>query len=674
MSLIVLENVSLGFGAQRILWDLNVRIGEQERIGLIGPNGAGKSTLLRVMMSEQSIDSGQVRRANRCRIGYLPQDVQELAAESLLLSVLHTVPGRADVEARIAAAGDEMDAATDVTRQMELADQLAEFGEQLDHLDLYYSERQAIRILKGLGFQESDFDRPTAELSGGWKMRGALAGLLFQQPDVLFLDEPTNHLDLPSVMWLDKFLNELRSTMILICHDRDFLNRHIKRVLSFEPEGLRSYNGNYDSYLEQREAEEEVLSAHRRNRERELKRAETFVNRFKAKATKARQAQSRARRVKRLQTELEADRPLGRRKELNFQFPEVKRSGRDVVRLDGVSKAFGDLRLYNNLSKAIYAQDRVAIVGVNGAGKTTLLRLIAKELDADAGTIEYGSNVQLGYYAQHHNEQLTDERTVLDEIRSAGANTSESFIRGVCGAFLFSRDEVDKVVGVLSGGERARVLLAKLLVNPGNLLLMDEPTNHLDLASSEALAEALAGFGGTLVFVSHNTTFVNRLATRVWDIEGGELIDYPGTLDDYMATKARQAAPPATPPAQKPPKKKSKPKPSPGPDANVRSPAPAPANERSLKLKARIAALEVELAELETELADPALFADQKNFDAIYAQFKEHEEKIAELKGRLQHRESPPKKKPTPPPAPAAPVVTAQERSRRPRRRRKRRD
>ncbi|MCK5797651.1 MAG: ABC-F family ATP-binding cassette domain-containing protein, partial [Deltaproteobacteria bacterium] len=374
MSLLVLQNGTLGFGGQRIFDDANLRIGEGERIGLVGPNGSGKSTLLKVLLGIQHLDSGDLVRARGLRLGYLPQDVLELAGATLLHSILATVPGRGDIEERVHAAEDALTQSDDPDEQMVLATKLSELNERLDHFETHYNEREAIRIALGLGFSESDLPRPTAEFSGGWKMRAALAGLLFQQPDILLLDEPTNHLDVPSVLWIEGFLAAYRNAIVLISHDREFLNRHARRIVALEPEGLRSYRGNYDAYIEQHESESDVREANQRNQERELKELERFVDRFRAKATKARQAQSRARRVKRLQKEMAENRPLAARRTLAFTFPEVPRTGRDVLTLDGVSKAFGDLSLYEAVTHGVYAGDRVAIVGVNGAGKTTLLK------------------------------------------------------------------------------------------------------------------------------------------------------------------------------------------------------------------------------------------------------------------------------------------------------------
>jgi len=694
MSLIVVDKASLNFGPQRVLDEASVRIGEGDRIGLVGANGSGKSTLLKVMVGEQALDSGQVNRAKGCRVGYLPQDASEVSDEPLLASVLASVPGRGDLEGRLDEALEALEASDDPDEQMRLASRLSELRDQLEHFELHHSEHQAKRILKGLGFDQADLSRPIDELSGGWSMRAALSGLLFQQPDVLFLDEPTNHLDVPSVLWFNRFLDEYKRATVLICHDREFLNRHIERVLSFEPEGLRAYRGDYDAYLVQREAEEEVLEAQARNQDRQVKELERFVERFRAKATKARQAQSRVKQLARMQRNLDA--PVVRPRRLKFSFPPVKRSGKDVVTLTGLRKAYGDNVLYRALSRGIYAGDRVAIIGANGVGKTTLLKMLAREIKPDAGEIRYGSSVEPAYFAQHHTELLDTDNTVLEEVRRMCPGVGESFVRGVCGAFLFSGDDVDKSIKVISGGERARVLLARLLARPGNLLLMDEPTTHLDIAAAEALAEALTGFGGTLVFVSHNTAFVNRLATKIWDVVDEDIEEYPGTLAEYLEHQTQQEAAArlaaerrATAASEVKAEEKSKTKTKAKAKIKAKAKTKAKAetkakakpdkpvsavaqdapqgesrqarqqrkrreakrrNELSRgtkkiraeveKLEQRIAALEGEVIDLEPQLADPELYADQVRFLPLLGRFNGCKEDLERLMERWERRQA----------------------------------
>ncbi|GMV40639.1 MAG: ABC transporter ATP-binding protein [Myxococcales bacterium] len=540
MSLLMLEDATLSFGARRILDGVNLRFGEGEHVGLVGPNGSGKSTLLRILADEQGLDGGRVNRSRACRVGYLPQDIETLPGETVLEAVLAAVPGRGDVEARLAAVEASLVAATDPDEMMELAGVVAELHEELDYFETFFSERRALQILTGLGFSEGGVRQRWTELSGGWRMRVALAGLLFQAPDLLLLDEPTNHLDAPSVAWLDRFLDGWARSIVLICHDRAFLNRHAERVISFEPEGVRTWTGNWDDYLEQRALEEDILEARARNQEQKLRELQRFVDRFKAKATKARQAQSREKWITKIEKELV--KPVVRPRKLAFTFPPVAPSGRDVLRAEGLGKRFGDNVLYRGVNLTVRAGDRIAILGVNGAGKTTLLRMLAGELTPDEGRVVVGTGVERRTYAQHHTEALIASRTVLEEVSRARPDAGQTRVRGVCGAFLFPADDVDKPVGVLSGGERARVLLARLLLDPGNVLLLDEPTNHLDLGAAEALADALEGYGGTILLVSHNESLVNRIATKVWDVGEGKVVEYPGNLQTYLDHLERRRA------------------------------------------------------------------------------------------------------------------------------------
>ena len=695
MSLIVLDKASLSFGPQRVLEGVNLRIGEGEKIGLLGANGTGKSTLLRVLVGQQTLDGGKVQRSKGCRIGYLPQDILDAVEGTVLASVLASVPGRDGVQQELEQARLELDQAAarqdSEDEQMRLARRLAELQDLSDHFERYYDEHQAMRILLGLGFAESELTRPISELSGGWKMRVALAGMLFQQPDVLFLDEPTNHLDVPSVLWLDQFLADYRNSVVLICHDRQFFNRHIERVLSFEPEGLRSYRGDFEAYLIQRAAEEEVIEANNRKRERRIKELDRFVTKNKAQASRARQAQSKSKVIERLQRQVET--PIVQMKKLQFSFPPTDRTGRDVMLLRGVSKSFGDLSLYREMSQGVYAGDRVALIGANGSGKSTLLKMMAGELAPDEGEFRLGANVKPGYFAQHHTEQLDLRRTVLEEVWQQQPSAGESRVRGVCGAFLFSGDDVDKAVGVLSGGERARVLLARLLINPGNLLLLDEPTTHLDMAAAEALAAALSTYDGTLVLVSHNTTLLNSLPTRLWDIQDGKMEEFPGTLREYTehlaqrtakaaAAKSRPARskPAKTKPAKakavKPPRssrarsegkasKENKPE---GPKETAqqrkdRKRAEArrrqelgnrtrKVRQRIEQAEARIAKLEAEQAELEPRLNDPELYADpararevtqryeqiKRDLSAAYWKWEEDQEALERAKAESEQQ------------------------------------
>ncbi|MBL7203571.1 MAG: ABC-F family ATP-binding cassette domain-containing protein [Desulfobacteraceae bacterium] len=529
MSLVTLIKVSLNFLERQIFNKIGLQVNPGDRIGLVGRNGSGKTTLLRIIKGEIIPESGEVRIAKKSRIGYLPQDVHEAVSGPLLQSILESIPGRTDLENRLKGAEQSLRTESNKQNQSKLGEQIAAIHQEINRLDLEFPRHEADKILLGLGFETADFNRPVASLSGGWKMRAALATLLYQKPDLLLLDEPTNHLDIPSVRWLVEFLQNFKGAMILVSHDREFLNKQINWIVSFETEGMRSYKGNYDFYLKAREEEVKSLEARAKNQEQKIRDAKRFIERFRSKATKARQAQSKLKLVKKM----ELIQTFQKEKTIHFSFPEVARSGKEVVFIEGVSKRFGKNVLYDDLNLRALRGERIAIIGPNGCGKTTLLKIVAGEIEADRGKISLGHKVSVAYFAQHHSDLLNPKKTVVEEVYQVVPNASIGFVRAVCGAFLFSGSDVDKTIGVLSGGERARVSLAKLLVNPGNFMLMDEPTNHLDIESSERLIDALKGYNGTLLFVSHNQSFVNRLATQIWDIRGQGIVEYPGNLDEY---------------------------------------------------------------------------------------------------------------------------------------------
>ena len=453
-------------------------------------------------------------------------------------------------------------------------------------------------------------------------MRAALASLLYQNPDLLLLDEPTNHLDIPSVHWFEQFLQDYRGALVLVCHDREFLNRQINRVISLEPEGMRSYSGNYDFYVKAREEEQKILEAKARNQELKVKEARKFIDRFQAKATKARQAQSKLKLLKKMEL-VQSHR---KEKTIRFSFPKVSRSGRVVVNMDGLSKSFDQNTLYEDLEMTILRGERIAIIGPNGAGKTTLLRMLAGEVHPDDGRIFLGHGVSMSYYAQHHSEMLDPGKTIIEEVYQVVPYESIGFVRGICGDFLFSGEDVDKSIGVLSGGEKARVCLAKILVKPGNLLVMDEPTNHLDIISSELLIDALTDYQGTLLFVSHNQSFVNRLATKIWDIDDGHVTLFPGRLDEYYEHLAASAplallehkttvevkevheSPTRTPKSRKELRRKK------AEERRIMNAIIRPIQDALSKLEKSISELEERGKELEKTLAEPDIIRDKERY------------------------------------------------------------
>jgi ATP-binding cassette subfamily F protein 3 len=640
MSLVTGDEISVAFGKKIILEDASFAVQPGERVGLIGPNGSGKSTLLRLLAGERESDAGDIAFARGVRAGYLPQDILELPQGTLVDSVRAAVGTRDALATRLAAAEEELAAAEDDETRLEIAGRLADLHASLDDFEARYGRHVAEAILFGLGFSKADLARDVAHFSGGWKMRAALAGLLLSQPDLLLLDEPTNHLDVPSLQWFAQFLKRARGAVLLVSHDRDFLNEQIGRVLSFEPEGLRSYPGDYDQYKRQRAEEELNLELRAARQAAERAQIQSFVDRFRYKATKAKQAQSRIKKLEKMEVIQTRD----QRATVSFRFPEVARSGGEVVRVENVHKAFGDKVVYRGLTATVSRGDRVAIIGVNGAGKSTLLKIIAGELAPEAGQVTLGANVKCAYYAQHHTDTLQPERTILDETWDLVPSMGQAQVRSVLGSFLFEGDEVDKKIGVLSGGERARVALARLLLVPSNLMLMDEPTNHLDLDSAEKLVEALKGYGGTLVFVSHNRSFVNQLATKVWDVQAGGvgINEWSGNLNDYLwhlerigqpmggvASSAPVAAGGMAAPARVENDRERRQREA--REREARNTVLRPIQAEIAGLETRIAALEIEQKSIEPQLEEPGFYEDFARAQPLLDRYRAAKEELESL-------------------------------------------
>mgnify|MGYP000849042136 CR=1 FL=1 len=652
MSLVVLEDVTLFFADRMIFDAVALRLGPRDRIGLIGPNGSGKTTLLKVIAGHQEIDDGKVTRARGVRVGWLPQDLVIAGGKTLLDFVVSSVPGRAEIdrdlaetEAALTALADAPDQADRDEVMLELVERVTELHERKDHFDRFFSEHEAFAILGGLGFVPTDHDRDLGEFSGGWKMRAALAALLFQRPDVLLLDEPTNHLDMPSVAWFSDFLKRYDRCFILISHDREFLNEQIDRVVSLEPEGLRSYPGNYERYVEARLEEETILAGKARNLERERERLTRFIDRFRAQANKAKAVQSRIK----LLDKMEDVETFQKRHVMRFAFPPCERAVSEVIKIEGVKKAYGSHVVFPGVDLVVRRGEKIGIIGVNGAGKTTLLRMIAGELPQDGGTIKLGSGVKAGYYAQHHADTLDMSATVQEVVQRASPTAAVSRVRSLLGAFMFRGDDVDKPCKVLSGGERARVALARLLIDPGNLILMDEPTNHLDLESSESLARSLVDYDGTLVFVSHNRSLIRTLASKIWNVEGGHVDTYPGSLDEYLYSCAQRrkdvvvagdAAPargkPAPPPAPAAKEDEKARKRREAEARQKRKKTLGPLENRVADLEERISALEAAQARRSTALSDPEVYADDARRRTLLGEYQADQVKLEELTGRWE--------------------------------------
>jgi len=544
-----LSGIAKRYGGQVVLADVTWGVPDGARVGLTGPNGAGKSTLLRIIAGDLEPDAGAVALPRGATVGYLPQHVlvRGVTVRAHALSAfaeLHALEARrAAVEEALATVDP---ASGEYARVME---RYTAVCEEWDHHGRYDTESETEGVLRGLGFQAADLDRDCAELSGGWQMRVALAQLLLRRPDILLLDEPTNYLDLEARNWLEEFLAAYAGTIIMVAHDRYFLDVTVDHIAEVLHGRVTDYPMTYSRYLEERETRLELARQAYEGQKAEIERVEAFVHRFRYQASKAALVQSR---VKQLEKIERLPPPDGHGRVLKIRLPEAPRSGRAVVELTGALKHYGDVRVYDGADVLIERGQRVALVGPNGAGKTTLLKLLAGVLPLDGGTRRLGHNVRLGYFAQDHAEMLDETHTVLEEVMGAATVEAAPHVRGLLGAFLFSGDAVDKRVGVLSGGERSRLALAKLLLEPANCLLLDEPTNHLDLTAKEVLLEALLGYAGTLVIVAHDRYLLDRLPTQVIEVGTGHAARYLGNYEDYLASKARPPINNIQPPAAKP--------------------------------------------------------------------------------------------------------------------------
>ena len=513
-----ISGVNKAFAGRSLFEDVSLQVNRGDRIGLVGPNGAGKSTLFGLILQRDTPDAGEISLQRGTTLGYLPQETVPPSGETVLELATATTG-----HAHAYASRDEPNSSGGPDDGSS-----ASF-----HLDdtAYEREPKAKKVLRGLGFREKDFDRPCRELSGGWIMRAHLARLLVQEPDLLMLDEPTNHLDLDALLWFQGFLRNYPGAILLISHDREFLNELVGSIVELRQGRLWRYRGNYDEYLVQREAQEEQLAAAYKNQQREIGQLMRFVERFRAKNTKAAQAQSKLKQIERME-KIEA--PVAEDAEIGFRFPQPIRSGLRVISLKQIHHAYGNVAVYQGMDFQAERGQRIVLVGPNGSGKSTLLKLLAGVVQPQSGERELGHNVKFGYFAQHRVENLNLAHTVLEEALDTPQRVTEQFVRTVLGCFLFRGDDVFKRVSVLSGGEKTRLALVKLLLDPPNLLLMDEPTTHLDIASIEALIAALEQFQGTLIFISHDVYFIRAIANHVVHVRGGRLTHYPGDYQYYV--------------------------------------------------------------------------------------------------------------------------------------------
>ena len=525
-----LSEVRKSYGGRTLFEDVSIQINRDDRLGLVGPNGAGKSTLFKLILGQEECDGGVIAKQRGATVGFLPQESapagEETVVELATAISEEFVEIRNKLKAWDAAHPDEIDPHDNL-------------HSRFDELGGWQLESKAKKILAGLAFRERDFDRPARELSGGWVMRAHLARLLVQEPDLLMLDEPTNHLDLETLIWFQDYLSGYPGGIVIISHDREFLNQLTTGILEIRQGKVFSYSGNYDRFVEQKAAQEQQQWAAFKNQQREIARLQEFADRFGAKASKASQAQSKLKQIERMEKieAPESDGPV-----VGFSFPQPPRSGQRTLILRGVGHAYGENVVYRSIDFEMEREERVVLVGPNGAGKSTLLKLAAGSLPIQVGERILGHNVKEGYYSQYRTEMLNLNRTVLEEALDTPARVTEQNIRSLLGAFLFRGDDVFKKVNVLSGGEKSRLALVRLLLDPPNFLLMDEPTTHLDMASIDALIHALKSFTGTIMFISHDVHFIRALANRVVHVNAGRLTSYPGDYQYYLdKTKALSA-------------------------------------------------------------------------------------------------------------------------------------
>lgn len=526
------------YGSQIIYQDANLKVEDGWKVGLIGPNGSGKTTLFRLLTGQEVVENGTVSIPSGKRIGYFDQKVGEMSGCSPVEQAVRCAGRVSELRGLLEALEHDLGDPAKADQFDSIMTRYSALQDEFQVLGGYDVEARAREVLAGLGFSNERMAQDIGELSGGWKMRVALAGILIQQPDILLLDEPTNHLDLESILWLEGFIREYRGTVIMTCHDHEFMNQVVSRIVEIDEGRLRLFPGDYDLYLDQRKMEDSQRQAAYERQQGHIEREMKWINTFRAKARKASAAQSRLKRLEKLE---KLDPPRSRRQRLVFRIPTPPRSGNDIFVAEGLCKSFGDNIVYLDLDMHMRRQERWAVLGVNGAGKSTLLKIMMGDLEADDGVCKRGAGLDIGYFAQHSTEILHPKDTVIGVMTTAFSAANIGNLRSCLACFGFDEDDLDKPTAVLSGGEKARLVLARMLFEPPNFLILDEPTNHLDVESKQALLDALANYDGTMIFVSHDRHFLSELATHVLEIDGGSARVFYEGYKGYTESTGRVA-------------------------------------------------------------------------------------------------------------------------------------
>ncbi|MBS1513186.1 MAG: ABC-F family ATP-binding cassette domain-containing protein [Bacteroidetes bacterium] len=631
--LLGLQNVTFEFGARTIVEDATWHIQPNERIGLIGYNGTGKSTLLKVLTGQYSPSKGTVEKGRETTIGFLHQDLLSFDTEDSILEVAMGAFERVkQLEKELEQLGHELEKSGDET----LAHKYADLLHEMEVLDGYSIHHRTEEILQGLGFANADLGKPYKNFSGGWRMRVLLAKMILMKPDVLLLDEPTNHLDLPSIQWLEKYLIHYPGAVVIVSHDRFFLDRMVTKIVELYQRELHFYTGNYTYYEKEKALRVELQQKAYENQQDYIRQNERFVERFKAKASKAAQAQSIVKRLEKLERieSAEIERP-----NIKINFTIEKTPGKIIATLKHVSKSFGALKIIENTGAEIDRGDKIALIGANGKGKSTLLRIIAGAETFD-GQREWGHNVQESFYAQHQLEALNMDNDILEEMKDARSGKTDLELRALLGSFLFSGDTVEKKIKVLSGGEKARVALAKTIASKANFLMLDEPTNHLDIHSADLLVEALNKYEGTIVLVSHDRYFISRIANKIWDIEDYKIREFKGSYTEWEEWKERKEKADAVKPAPAPVVKEAVPA---APKKEIVNTVPQTAIDKELKkelqkqknrfqqLEEKIAQLNKKKTDVEAALASPEIYSDKNKFTQTESDYKKIGTELAQL-------------------------------------------